>query len=615
MKHTTDHRRELSDQMNNIIQQHSTLNRDSSEQNINKTLLAQIDQWQKESIEKIQSHAEKIRTDLKRSIKGSRTQFDILMNNLSHELRKNQRENTFTEHHINQWKMQLEKLLQDSSTLFGIELTEKDDSSSLRFIMIKSRDKTNDDNIDSTPTSPCRAKEKPSKEKISDKLSQNDHSSTDKTELSAKIITSTSSSYPSVMYDSDPSSEQSIKGLFKYLMSLPPMEKYGPMNGACEAQTSQMERFLTDTFGFQNIRGEHIVQGVKSFRLNRPPYSIVPDTCICFPKSSNDAFMMTVKEIVRWQSSYKVYTSKNIKGMTKEFLRRALQGQSGDGEEAFLMKFVVRISTCPILMEFDAKLISRKLTEDWPNRIKLVSVTGIDFAGRKHDVCDILQYVLNWREIYDVDRTTDTPALINERDFGRRRDRPKGELHESRLLKDLIWMAKLRLRACDEESVQIVVETGIGLGVFAGEKIGIAEKVQITSAVAIRAALEEDGSSYKNIRAIVFALPIIDEDNKNRRTSNPFSDFAEQFQEPQYKGSIPVLIADQDMHRLTVAIARQGFVVSQLNPADSHGVFGEYWQNRGPAVEEKLALTTLGLLVQHHLINREVLNFENYRFI
>jgi len=69
------------------------------------------------------------------------------------------------------------------------------------------------------------------------------------------------------------------------------------------------------------------------------------------------------------------------------------------------------------------------------------------------------------------------------------------------------------------------------------------------------------------------------------------------------------------MHRLTVAIARYGFVVSELNPADSHGVFGEYWQNRGPAVEEKLALTTLGLLVQHHLINPEVINTDNYRLL
>ncbi|CAF3914606.1 unnamed protein product [Rotaria sordida] len=53
-----------------------------------------------------------------------------------------------------------------------------------------------------------------------------------------------------------------------------------------------------------------------------------------------------------------------------------------------------------------------------------------------------------------------------------------------------------------------------------------------------------------------------------------------------YSGPIPVLIADQDMHEMTVAIALQGFRVSQLNPADSHCVFGEYWQNHGPAVEE-----------------------------
>ena len=87
----------------------------------------------------------------------------------------------------------------------------------------------------------------------------------------------------------------------------------------------------------------------------------------------------------------------------------------------------------------------------------------------------------------------------------------------------------------------------------------------------------------------------------------------DEFRQAPYKGPIPVLMADQDMHRLAVNIARRGWRVSELNPADSHGVFGEYWQNLGPAVEEKLALTTLGLLVQHHLINPEVLNPARYK--
>ncbi|CAF5112160.1 unnamed protein product [Rotaria magnacalcarata] len=279
------------------------------------------------------------------------------------------------------------------------------------------------------------------------------------------------------------------------------------------------------------------------------------------------------------------------------------------------MKFVVRISTCPILMEFDAKVISRNLEEDWPNRIKLVSVTGIDFAGRKHDVADILYYVTNWKNVFEIDPTKDEPALLNARDFRLKKAGEKGELRESRILEDLTHMARLRLQACDEEGVEIVVETGIGLGVFAGEHIGVDEKVRTTSAIAIRAVLEQHGSTYKNIRAVVFALPIIDTEKTNRRARDSFSVFAENFQEPPYNGPIPVLIADQDMHRLTVAIARRGFKVSELNPADSHGVFGEYWQNQGPAVEEKLALTTVGLLVQHHLINPHVLDTNNYYFI
>jgi hypothetical protein len=615
VKHISDHRQELSQQVDNIGQQHDILKRDIDEQTINETLLAQIDRWEKESIAKIRSSADEARTDLKRLIEESKSQLSGKMSKLSDELRRNREDHSFTEKDISQWRMQLEKLRQDLNTSFGIELIKKDDSSSLRLITIKRHDKTRDNKTDSSFQN---AKEKPSETNISDKLSQNSHSSTHTPKLSTEtnaLSPSQSSSYPSLTFGLNQSSYQDVKGLFERLMLLEPMEKNGPMSGPCDLQTDQMEHFLSSTFGFKNIPGEYIVQGVKSFRLDRPPHSMHPDTVIHFPKSSTNSFMMTAKEIVDWQHSYKVYASKDFKGIDKTFLKHALQGLSKDGVEAFRMKYVVRISTCPVLMEFDGKIISRKLNDDWPNRIKLVSVTGIDFAGRKHDVGDILYYVSNWKDIFVVDPVRNEPALLNERDFCRRKGRPNGELHQNRLLDDLTNMARLRLRACDEEGVHIVVETGIGLGVFAGEHIGIATQVQIASALAIKTVLQQDGSSYKNIRAVVFALPIIDENDNSRRTGSPISAFIEQFHEPEYNGPIPVLIADQDMHRLTVAIAKHGLVVSQLNPADSHGVFGEYWQNRGPAVEEKLALTTLGLLVQHHLINQEIRNSNNYRFI
>jgi hypothetical protein len=325
--------------------------------------------------------------------------------------------------------------------------------------------------------------------------------------------------------------------------------------------------------------------------------------------------MMSVDEIRRWQSSYAVYADQNQNGMSKEFLHRALQGQSQSGSEAFLMKFVVRISQCPILMEFDGQVIPRDLHEPWPNNIQLVSVSGIDFAGRIHDVEDILGYVLNWREIYEIDPQTNLPYVYNGRDFRLKANARRGQLDESRLQRHLKRMARLRLRACDEEQVQIVVETGIGLGVFAGKYIGIDKTVRGFSARAIREVLEEDGNSYQHIRAIVFALPIFDRDIRSGRREDTYHAFEVEFGQTKYQSRIPVLIIDQDMHRLTVAIARKNFRVSELNPADSHGIFGEYWQNRGPAVEEKLALTTAGLLVQHHLINPYILDPSHYHLI
>ncbi|CAF1438574.1 unnamed protein product [Adineta steineri] len=421
-------------------------------------------------------------------------------------------------------------------------------------------------------------------------------------------------SYPSVLINGTKPSTAEIHQLFEKLRCLNPMNKNGPMSGDCDTETTQMERFLYQTFDFKN-QHKYIVQGVKSFRLGKPLKNLDPQDIIYFPNTTEKSFAMTVQEILGWQHSFKVYADQTVKGMNSDFICKALQGLSESGKEAFRMKFVVRISQCPILMEFDACLITRELKDQWPSRIKLVSVTGIDFAGRIHDIDDIRTYVSNWKDVYVIDPKTGLPFVYNGRDFHRKHGAPRAELDEDRLLTDLIRMARLRLYACDKEKVQIVVETGIGLGVFAGKSIGIDAVVRALSAKAIRTVLEQEGPNYEHIRGIVFALPIFDSDLRIGRREDVYQAFVDEFDQSKYNGCIPVLIADQDMHRLTVVIAHGGFNVSELNPADSHGVFGEYWQNRGPAVEEKLALTTLGLLVQHHLINPYVLDPKHYRFV
>ncbi|CAF4107802.1 unnamed protein product, partial [Rotaria sp. Silwood2] len=183
---------------------------------------------------------------------------------------------------------------------------------------------------------------------------------------------------PCISFGLHESSNSKMHKLFEHLTSLPPMDKSGSMSGECDFETTQMEKFLSKTFGFQNLSGQYIVQGVKAFQLDKSPLSMDPEKVIRFPiKTATTSFVMNVQEILDWQQSYKVYADKTIKGMNEDFLRRALQGQSEYGKEAFRMKFVVRISQCPILMEFDARIISRAAQEEWPHRIKLVSVTGL----------------------------------------------------------------------------------------------------------------------------------------------------------------------------------------------------------------------------------------------
>lgn len=402
---------------------------------------------------------------------------------------------------------------------------------------------------------------------------------------------------------------------FDELRRLPPMIKNVPSNNRLESETRQMEEFLMKVFEFENIRGEELAPGVRSFKLSKPIEKWDPNATIYFPSKTQPIFYMKASEILEWQKSYRAYSYQELNGINEGFLSRALSGKSQNGKEAFLMKFVVRVSTCPILMKFDGLTIPRQLNENWPNSIKLVSVSGIDFAGRRHDADDITTYIKNYEEIFETDGKSRTLIVRNGRDFIPRPRAGNVSLRDDRLFADLQKMARLRLKVCDLQNVHVVIETGLGLGTFVGKQIGIEIIVRQLSARAIRSVLEEDGSSFQAIRAIIFALPIFNTNStSDGSNSETFDIFVDEFQR-NYTGRIPVLVVDQDMHQLAVEIAKKGLCVSELNPADSHAVFGQAWQTCGPGVEEKLAITTLGLLTQHHLINRSVLDPKNYRFI
>lgn len=420
--------------------------------------------------------------------------------------------------------------------------------------------------------------------------------------------------------------------VFFGLSHLGPMNK-SAMSGRCHEETSRMEGFLKNEFGMRNVPGVWFVDGVMAFELDKRIEHMSNDQLFVFkdqpreeeeegtfasllsfgkkkkqapPPSSSSAsceWRMTASEVREWQQSFRLfylssyYSKKHSLGM----LRDTMCGQSEKGEAAFGMKFVVRAAQTPIVCDFDGVVIDRKVGDAAASRCWLLSVTGIDFAARHHDEEDIRRYVKNWRRVFYLNNPNEI-AYPNGRDFVYKRNEAL-DMDWELLDADLQAMVKMRLFTADACGVQVVIETGIGLGVFSGDQFGIGEEVRTRSARALRHVLETEHHRFSSVQCVVCALPIF------RKGDNYFY-FERVF--VGYSGPIPVLLVDQDMHKLARTSASLGFVTSELNPADSHGIFGEYWQNRGPGTEEKLALTTLGLLTQHHGVNPLVLDMDRY---
>ncbi|HXF29119.1 MAG TPA: hypothetical protein VN457_04655, partial [Chlamydiales bacterium] len=282
--------------------------------------------------------------------------------------------------------------------------------------------------------------------------------------------------------------------LLNDLLALAPMDKFGRTDRGWDREASRMERFLATHFGMENIADYWFVHGVKGFRLNKDISKMNPETIFTLqdPNKPENRFQMTVQEIIAWQKSFVVFAAQDqftkdqfTQETGRKDIQRFLEGKVEAGPEAWKMKFVIRISKSPIFAEFDGNVIHRNAGEEIGD-VRLVSVCGADFAGREHDVGDILEYITNWKEVYKHENG----KLIfpNGRDFVATKVAAK--LDEKKLLADLKKMALLRLKAQDALGIEVVVETGIGLGVFAGDAIGIGKQVREISARALKEVLE-----------------------------------------------------------------------------------------------------------------------------
>ena len=92
----------------------------------------------------------------------------------------------------------------------------------------------------------------------------------------------------------------------------------------------------------------------------------------------------------------------------------------------------------------------------------------------------------------------------------------------------------------------MLVETGIGLGVFAGNHIGIdATSTSTSLQLQFEDVLQKDGSSYRHIRAVVFALPLLGETRPGQRSLEYFMiTLPTNFVKSRYTGA-PIPVTDR----------------------------------------------------------------------
>ena len=127
LKHIGEHRQELNVQLDDIIQQHNLFEEDELKKSSTKKhpILKKIDKWEKDSIEKIKIAAEKVRKSLDEYLQQSKERLTKVCSDMKENLHTSREDDNFSEHDLNQWKEQLNKLKLEITSSSSIKLIEE----------------------------------------------------------------------------------------------------------------------------------------------------------------------------------------------------------------------------------------------------------------------------------------------------------------------------------------------------------------------------------------------------------------------------------------------------------------------------------------------------------
>jgi hypothetical protein len=141
-KHSIEHRQELTNQLDGIMQEHDLLQQELRQPSIDNSLLKQINKWEKESITRIQIAAETARADLRQVLDGPRESISKTCHDIAVNLRSAREADDFSESDLNRWMEQLKELKLEFDSPSSIKLVEDADSP-ISLIRIKHKDLTN----------------------------------------------------------------------------------------------------------------------------------------------------------------------------------------------------------------------------------------------------------------------------------------------------------------------------------------------------------------------------------------------------------------------------------------------------------------------------------------
>jgi len=122
-KHANEHRQILGKQMDEIVFEHDQLRQSINEQidEINQSSsIKAIDEWQRQSIDKIYQAAENAREKLKQCMKERTQYMQTAVQKLTEKLNKARMEDDFVETDLKQWSDKINKLRIDISTSIPI---------------------------------------------------------------------------------------------------------------------------------------------------------------------------------------------------------------------------------------------------------------------------------------------------------------------------------------------------------------------------------------------------------------------------------------------------------------------------------------------------------------